>query len=240
VWGWRYESAKTNTSSGVIAMNAGWIQLHRKFTEWEWYSDINTKVLFIHCLLKANYLDKKWQGENIKRGSFLTSYQHLSQETGLSIQQVRTSISKLEKTGEVTRKSTSQLTELTICNYGTYQNEKDDSNKQVNNPVTNEQQTSNNQITTTNNNNNNKKEEEFTLPDFIDSELWDSYLLMRKKMKKPATEKAVTIAINALKQYEQQYIDGANKSLEQSILNGWQGVFEPKDADKKKEDWSPF
>lgn len=136
----------------------GWIQLHRKFIDWEWYDDINTKVLFIHCLLKANHVDKKWRGVDINRGEFLTSYSNLSIETGLSVQKIRTSISNLESTGEVTRQSTSKLTKLTICKYDTYNNLKSSANKQGNTQITNEQQTNNKPITTTKNDNNKKNE----------------------------------------------------------------------------------
>ncbi len=31
-------------------MNDGFIKLHRKIIDWEWYDDINTKTLFIHIL----------------------------------------------------------------------------------------------------------------------------------------------------------------------------------------------
>ena len=32
---------------------SGWIKLHRKITEWEWYSDANTFRVFMHLLLTA-------------------------------------------------------------------------------------------------------------------------------------------------------------------------------------------
>ncbi len=70
----------------------GWIQLYRKFMDWEWYTDTNTKSLFIHCLLKANHKEGKWRGHKIGRGQFLTSLNNLSQETGLSVRNVRTSL----------------------------------------------------------------------------------------------------------------------------------------------------
>lgn len=39
----------------------GWIKLHRKLINWEWYQDTNVKVVFLHLLLIANHEDKKWQ-----------------------------------------------------------------------------------------------------------------------------------------------------------------------------------
>lgn len=140
----------------------GFITLHRAILEWEWYQETNTKVLFIHCLLKANWEDKNWQGLEIKRGSFITSVNNLSFELGLTVQQVRTAINKLSKTNELTIKTTNKNTLLTIVKYDVYQNIVSEDNKQNNKQpnkqnnkrVTNEQQSNNNQITTTKQDNN--------------------------------------------------------------------------------------
>lgn len=99
----------------------GWIKLHRKFLNWEFYDDINTKILFLHLLLTANYEDKKWQGIVIKRGQLVTSREHLAKQVGLSIQQVRTSLDKLENNQQITRKTTNKFTLITIEKYGLYQ-----------------------------------------------------------------------------------------------------------------------
>lgn len=135
-------------------MNNGWIQLHRNLLDWEWYSDIKVTRVFLHCLLKANHADKKWQGIVINRGSFITSISKLSEETGLTPQNVRTCIKKLKSTGEICSKSTNKMTILSICNYDTYQDSKNSTNKQL----TSNQQATNNQLTTNNNDNNNNKE----------------------------------------------------------------------------------
>ena len=86
-------------------MNEGWILLHRSILNWEWYDDANTIRVFIHVLLKANHTPKKWRGIEVPRGSFLTSHQTLAKELGLSIQNIRTSISKLKSTGTLTGKN---------------------------------------------------------------------------------------------------------------------------------------
>ncbi len=100
---------------------SGFITLHRKLLDWEWYNDINTKTLFIHCLLKANWEEKKWKGILIERGTFITSFQCLSEETNLSVKQVRLCISKLENTKEIVKKGTNKYTLLTIVKYDEYQ-----------------------------------------------------------------------------------------------------------------------
>jgi len=81
-------------------MNHGWIKLHRSLLDWEWYDDVNVTRLFLHCLFKANHKDKKYRGSVVKRGTFLTGRDLLAVETGLSVRQVRTSLSKLKSTNE--------------------------------------------------------------------------------------------------------------------------------------------
>ncbi len=102
-------------------MTEGWIKLHRKFLQWEWYTDINTKVLFIHLLLKANYDNTRFRGNLIERGYLEVNLPQLSIETNLSKQNIRTALSKLEKTGEIIKKSAHNKTLIKIVNYNIYQ-----------------------------------------------------------------------------------------------------------------------
>ena len=139
-------------------MNQGWVKLHRSLLDWEWYSDINTKVVFIHLLLSANHKDNNWRGIEIKRGQRLTSFDKLSAETGLSVSKVRTAIKKLISTNEIASKSHSQHTVFTVKNYSSYQGD----DKQDGKPVTNKSQTNDKQIATNKkdkNENNEKKED---------------------------------------------------------------------------------
>lgn len=92
-----------------------------------------------------NWTDKKWKGQEIKRGSIVSSYEKLATETGLSVMQVRTAIKKLRSTGEITSKSSNKNTVFIVNNYDLYQV----GNKQNNEPVTSKEQTDNIQITTT-------------------------------------------------------------------------------------------
>jgi len=140
----------------------GWIKLHRQLLEWEWYDEPDTFRLFLHCLLKANHKDNNYRGQKVKVGSFLTSRELLSNETGLSIQKVRTSLERLELTKEITTKKSKKGTVLQIVKYSSYQgiNQQNNqqSNQRFNQIVTNEQPTVN-QIVTTNNNDNNDNNE---------------------------------------------------------------------------------
>lgn len=99
----------------------GWISLYRKFRNWQWYKDSNVKSVFIHLLLSANHKDEEWKNKIIKRGQVITSREHLAIATGLSIQQVRTCLSKLESTNEIEIKTTNKYTQITILKYDKYQ-----------------------------------------------------------------------------------------------------------------------
>ena len=122
-------------------MKNGWIKIHYNLLNWEWYDDINTKTLFLHLLLMANWKDKKWHNVLIKRGSFVTSLGKLANQTGLSVQNVRTSLNKLKSTHEITSKTNNKYTYITINNFNDYQ--------ETTNKLTNNQQTTNKQLTTT-------------------------------------------------------------------------------------------
>lgn len=98
-----------------------YIKLYRSLLEWEWYKNINTKVLFIHMLLKANWKDGKFEGKVIPRGSFVSSLTKLAEETDLTIREVRTAILHLETSGELTIKRHSKYSVFTIKNYALYQ-----------------------------------------------------------------------------------------------------------------------
>ena len=102
-----------------------YIRLFRKMVNWEWYTDVNTKVLFLHCLLRANWKSGSWKGIQYERGQFITSLNTLATETGLSIKMVRTALSHLIMTGEVTSegqgKGKAQYRIITVLNYDSYQ-----------------------------------------------------------------------------------------------------------------------
>lgn len=130
-------------------MKTGHITLHRKIVEWEWYSDVNTCRLFIHLLLTANWQDKFWRGILIKRGDKITSIQHLSEETSLTNKQIRLSLKKLEKTGEIKTKKTNKYTAVTLVKYNDYQTCEEKKGKQEGNEAANKRQTKGKQRATT-------------------------------------------------------------------------------------------
>ena len=140
--------------------NEGWIKLHRKFMTWEWYADDHMVRLFVHLLLEANHKPQRWRGILIERGQLVTGRFKLSENTGISEQSIRTCLNRLKSTSEITIKSTSKYSIITICNYNKYNLATTEINQQINQQsnqqLTSNQPATNQQLTTSNNN---KKEE---------------------------------------------------------------------------------
>lgn len=101
--------------------NGTYIKLFRKITEWEWYTDLPVKTLFIHILLRASATGRKFRGQTIPAGAFTTSVSLLATETGLSVKQVRTALNKLKSTGEITTQGANKYTQIFIVKWGDYQ-----------------------------------------------------------------------------------------------------------------------
>lgn len=134
--------------------NRGWIKIYTKITKWCWYDDINTRITFLHLLLTVNWEDKNWHGIVVKRGSRVFGRIELAKEVGISVQQLRTSLGKLsststfdslhtpggkKSTSEITIKSYSKYSVVSINNYDDYQESTSISTN--NQPATNQQLT---------------------------------------------------------------------------------------------------
>ena len=79
-------------------LEGGFIVLQRKILSWDWYKDSNTKAVFLHLLLTANYEPVEWRGVKIKVGQRITSISKLSNELDLSFKEIRTALKHLQKT----------------------------------------------------------------------------------------------------------------------------------------------
>lgn len=145
-------------------MSEGWIALHRRFFQWEWWSDINTSRVFITLLLMANHENGRWRGNEIKRGQLITSLSKLSQITNLSIKQIRVAIEKLKTTEEIGTQRGKAWTLITINNYSQYQDVKEKKGTGKGIKRAKEGQGEGKEGATNNNNNNNNNENNIGVP----------------------------------------------------------------------------
>lgn len=167
-----------------MSENKGWISIYRKFIEWEWYDYPSVKIIFLHCLLCANHKNAKWRDITVKRGQLVTSYDKLATANGLSVQQVRTALEKLQSTNEITYQSTSQYSIITVKNYNLYQ----DNNKQKTEAHNNQLGGRNNKQITTNNNDNKRDINKLISLSIEEREILKKYLLELNEKRKNKIE----------------------------------------------------
>jgi len=178
----------------------GWIKIHRKLITWEWYNDSKMVHLFLHLLLSANHSKGKWQGIDINRGQLITGRIKLSAITGISEQSIRTCLNKLESTKELTIKTTSKNSIITLLNYDSYQinesaNQQSNQPSTSNQPAINQQSTTNKNVKNKDNENNNKEYREFahlklSLEDF-------------KKLNEKYSKESIDDTLNDIENYSQ-------------------------------------
>lgn len=112
-----------------------WIKLNRNILEWRWFKDGNTLQIFLYLLLSANTKDNEYRTITIHRGEVVRTQERIAEDTGLTRQQVRTVLCKLEATKEITKETRSGTVVISISNYNKYQ----DSNQDFNQAITNDQ-----------------------------------------------------------------------------------------------------
>ena len=211
----------------------GWIKLNKKILKWGWYSDANVKITFLHLLLIATYEDCEYLGIKLKRGQAIIGSEKTAEQIGITRQQLRTALKKLEKFGEISKKSTNKFTIVTVENYNKYQSVNRSSNQQV----TNEQPTSNQRITNEQPHirnkeyKNNKNIRNIYISDIVASEpaqlhdCLNDFVKMRKSIKAPLTARALKSVLKDLEKLSDGDIETKIAILEQSVVKCWKTVY---------------
>lgn len=175
--------------------------------------------VFIHCLLLANYKNKKWRGKTIKRGQFITSQPKLAHSLKLSIKQIRGSLEKLKRTGEVAVESNTEYSIITVKNYDFYQ----DKGRQTDTQMEEKGQTEGRRGATTNN---------------IDTNSYINISLSSKKITKEEREiltnyvKRKNLAKSSVRAYVNKMIENGDHT---EILEAEKKRLQAKEEKKKKE-----
>lgn len=125
-------------------MEDGYIKLNRKILRWEWFDDPNTLKVFIYCLIMANWKDGRYRGKIIPRGSFVTSRSKMSEDLKLTDREIRTALTHLKATNEVTSSGSPKGSVITVVRYNEYQaNDQQNDQQTTNRRPTESQKTTN-------------------------------------------------------------------------------------------------
>ncbi len=111
---------------------SGYTLLYRSILNWEWHDSPNTLSVFVHLLSLARYMPGEYHGIEVARGQVITGRKSLAEMTGLSEQEVRTALRRLQSTGEITIRSTNKYSLITVVNYDVYQPVPGKTNQQIN------------------------------------------------------------------------------------------------------------
>lgn len=110
-----------------MAEKSTFIKLDRNILRWGWYGNGNVFRVFVHLLLMASSTDRTLSGVSLKRGDALVTVEQLQNQLMLSRQQIRTALTTLSKTGEITINKIGRKCVYTVVNYDYYQAKSTDS-----------------------------------------------------------------------------------------------------------------
>lgn len=130
-----------------MAEKSTFIKLDRNIQNWRWYQCPNTFRVFVHILLNANVETHDFMNTTIHRGEMATSYAKLGDALNLTGQQVRTAISHLKSTEEITVKQHSKFLIISVLNYAKYQDKITGNQQADNRQITPNQHSLNSQLT---------------------------------------------------------------------------------------------
>ena len=125
----------------------GFVKIYRNLPKWRWYSDDITFRVFMHLLLTAQYKDTPWQERVLREGQAVTGSQKLADDLGLSRQQVRTALRKLQATNSITIETTNKYSVITVTNWQKYQKDECSAADTSTKALTDEQPTDNHRAT---------------------------------------------------------------------------------------------
>lgn len=222
-------------------MAKGFMKISReKLDSWCWRCNMNKNYLMMYLLVRANFKDEPFETITVKRGQLVFSYDKLSMETGMPLQTLRTTLRDLEKTNQITTKSTRKWSLLTICEYEDWQESGDKANTQSDtqsdtnriNKEIQELKEENKRLKEELTNVSKKKREKVELdlsvvaPEFLD--VVNEWLQYKKERKEGYTPTGLTKFYKQLLKLSGNSPEKAKLIVEQSMANNWAGIFELK------------
>lgn len=227
------------------AAPAGFVKLPRALLLEPWAQSPACLALFIHLLAGANREAKEWQGVRVERGQLVTSRRSLAAATGISEQRVRTALLELSRQGATqytthglahalklgaTHEATHGFTLVTISNFDSYSGAVEGINPRSNPRKKGEATHEATQKPTTTREDIEKYIISLGL-DLAFVEAFVEWLDYRHEIKKPLKgEKTIRAAVQKLRTLSGGSSDAARRIIQESIANGWQGLFELKDG----------
>ena len=212
-----------------MADNNGWIKLHRKLLDNPVVmKDSDHLAVWIYLLLNASHTEYPvlFGGKKIslKAGQLITGRKSIASTLGISESKVRRILDLFEIDQQIDRQRSNKNSLVSILNWDKYQI----FDQQIDQQATNKRPTSDQQATTNKNNKNIKNIKECKEIIYSDvpelNETIIAFIDYRKSIKKPMSDRAITLLLGKLNKMSNS-VQEQIEILNQSILNGWQGIF---------------
>lgn len=212
-----------------MADNNGWIKLHRKLLDNPVVmKDSDYLAVWIYLLLNASHTEYPvlFGGKKIslKAGQLITGRKSIASTLGISESKVRRILDLFEIDQQIDRQRSNKNSLVSILNWDKYQI----FDQQIDQQATNNRPTTDQQPTTNKNNKNIKNIKECKEIIYSDvpelNEAIIAFIDYRKSIKKPMSDRAITLLLGKLNKMSNS-VQEQIEILNQSILNGWQGIF---------------
>ena len=209
--------------------NNGWIKLHRKLLDNPVVmKDSDHLAVWIYLLLNASHTEYPvlFGGKKIslKAGQLITGRKSIASTLGISESKVRRVLDLFEIDQQIDRQRSNKNSLVSILNWDKYQI----FDQQIDQQATNKRPTTDQQVTTNKNNKNIKNIKECKEIIYSDvpelNEAIIAFIDYRKSIKKPMSDRAITLLLGKLNKMSNS-VQEQIEILNQSILNGWQGIF---------------
>ena len=205
---------------------AGWIKLHRSILEKGWIKKPEYVQLWVVLLLMASHDNREyfWNGKTVKlkSGQLITGRKALSEKTGISQTTIERILKCFESEHQIGQQKTSTSRLISILNWSKHQQVGQQSGQQTDNG-----RTTDGQRTDTNKElDNYYKDKNETNSVWFD--LMDEWINYRKVIKEPLLPISLPKALKKLKKMSGDKIELAKDIVDNSIANGYQGLFAPK------------
>lgn len=209
-----------------MADSNGWIKLHRKLLDNPIVmKDSEYLAVWIYLLLNASHAEYPvlFGGKKItlQPGQLITGRKSIASTLCISESKVTRILESLKSEHQIEQQTSNKNRLVSIVNWEHYQQSEHQIEQQLNNNRTTTEQ----QLNTNKKNKNIKEDKEIIYSDSQElNEAILSFIEYRKSIKKPMSERAVSLLLGKLNKMSGS-IQEQIEILNQSILNGWQGIF---------------
>ena len=220
-----------------MAERSGWIKLHRKLLDSAVFKNAELLKVWLWCLCKASHKGYETMVGNqvvqLQEGQFVFGRKAAAAELDINESKIYRYINLLKDLEMLNIKTNNKFSVVTVEKWAFYQFDDTESEQQSEQQMNNKRTTNEQQMNTNKNDKNAKKVKE--CKEIIYSDVPElnkaiiDFVEYRKGIKKPMTEKAVSLLISKLNKLSGS-IPEQIEILNQSIVNGWQGIFPLKKA----------